>query len=155
MTSTNPTSRNETPLYDPNRFTSPAQQERWFQTLARTLAVDFDGVLHPYTDGWVGSVPADEMPNPGAFAFLAHLHDNGYRVVVFSTRCDHPEGLNGTRSWLAKHGLDELIDDVTHTKPAAVAYVDDRAVAYRAENWEDCLLEIDRLAGGRPHGAAS
>lgn len=129
-------------------------RERWFAQLARTVAVDFDGVLHPYTEGWVGPEPADEPPMPGAVEFLTVLVGDGFRVVVFSTRCDTEEGLEGTRRWLAKHGLDPLIDDVTCRKPAAVAYVDDRAVSYRAGNWPECLNEIDRLAGGRPHGAA-
>ncbi len=134
--------------------TDPGYRERWFSTLARTVAVDFDGVLHPYTKGWVGPVPADEPPTPGAREFLEALVADGYRVVIFSTRCDTPEGLAGTCDWINQHGLAGLIDNVTSQKPAAVAYVDDRAVVYRHGNWIQCQAEINRLATGRAHGAA-
>lgn len=139
--------------FDPKRFTSIEEQEGWFNTLARTVAVDFDGVLHPYTEGWVGSVPADEPPMPGARDFLRRLIESGYRIVVFSTRCDHEDGLVGTRNWLLAHGLLGFIDDVTCQKPAAVAYVDDRAVPFVGD-WADVHAGIERLANGRSHGAA-
>lgn len=140
-------------IFDPFRFKTLEEQEGWFAALAKTVAVDFDGVLHPYTEGWVGSMPADEPPTEGADEFLRTLVDAGYRIVVFSTRCDHPEGLDGTRAWLAKWGLMRHVDDVTCQKPAAVAYVDDRAVAFTG-NWGEVLDGIAGLAKGRPHGAA-
>lgn len=132
----------------------PEYRERWFSALAKTIAVDFDGVLHPYTDGWVGPVPADEPPTEGAETFLATLVGDGFRIVVFSTRCDTEEGLAGTCAWLDKHKLTPMIHDVTCQKPAAVAYVDDRAVTFRGD-WASVLNEIDVLADGRPHGAAA
>ncbi len=61
----------ESAVFDPARFATMEEQEGWFKNLARTIAVDYDGVLHPYTAGWVGSVPADEEPMPGAPEFLA------------------------------------------------------------------------------------
>lgn len=130
----------------------PALLERWFEVLAKTVAVDFDGVLHPYTDGWVGSTPADEMTNVGAAEFLRELKAQGYRVVVFSCRCDHPEGLIGTRDWLERFDLMQYIDDITHLKPAAIAYVDDRAVTFRWGEWGRCLEEIQQLGSGGPRG---
>lgn len=141
-------------VFDPVAFETMADQERWFANLARTVAVDFDGVLHPYSRGWVGSVPDDEPPMPGATAFLIRLKNAGYRVVVFSTRCDHDEGLAGTREWLERQGLDEFVDDVTCKKPAAVAYVDDRAVPFTG-SWESVEEGIARLAAGRAHGAGT
>lgn len=122
-------------------------------TYQRTIAVDFDGVLHPYTNGWTGYTPEDEPPMDGAFAFLGKLKADGYRVVVFSTRCDNPEGLAGTRAWLVTHGLDPLVDDVTCSKPPAVAYVDDRAVPYLGD-WSAVLAGIARLEG-KTHGAGT
>lgn len=130
-----------------------AELERFFKTLARTVAVDFDGVLHPYTEGWVGSTPADEPPMAGAEDFLRGITEVGYRVIVFSTRCDHEKGMEGTKMWLEKWGLMNYIDVVTCQKPAAVAYVDDRAVPFQGD-WEAVVAGIGRLAGGRAHGAA-
>lgn len=119
----------------------------------QTVAVDYDGVLHPYTEGWVGPVPADEPPMPGARLFLETLVAQGFDVVVFSTRCSRTEGLVGTIDWLQKHDLFRFVVKVTHEKPAAIAYVDDRAVAYRGD-FDECLTRVDELARGRTHGAA-
>lgn len=141
-----------THLHDPEAL------ERWFDVLGKTVAVDFDGTIHPYTDGWCGSTPADEEPLPGAREFLHALRDAGFRIVVSSCRADHAEGLDGIRQWLARYGLD-FVAEVTHLKPAAIAYVDDRAVSFRPNsldgNWAACLAQVHELAAGRRHGAAS
>lgn len=131
----------------------PEYRERWFAELAQTVAVDFDGVLHPYSEGWIGFAPADEPPAAGALEFLQQLNDDGYRVVVFSTRCESDEGLDATTEWLRKHGLLHLIADVTCKKVGAVAYVDDRAVVFRG-SFTDARTDVDALAKRRPSGAA-
>jgi FMN phosphatase YigB (HAD superfamily) len=129
--------------------------ERWWNKLARTVAVDFDGVLHPYTDGWKGSVPVDEPPVPGAKEFLQWCVQQRYEVVVFSTRADHAEGLAGILAWLLKYGLLEYVEGgVTHTKPPAIAYVDDRAVPY-AGDWEAVRQGVKVLTLGNSHGPAT
>lgn len=134
-------------------LSDPELKKGWFETLAKTVAVDFDGVLHPYTEGWIGLVPADEPPMPGAVEFLTGLRERGYRMVVFSTRCNHVDGLQGTQEWLQKWGLAEFFEEVTCDKPAAVAYVDDRAVRFSGD-WDSVLLDVEELAKGRAHGAA-
>jgi hypothetical protein len=129
---------------------SPEMKE-YMTMLGKTIAFDFDGVLHPYTAGWTGSVPADEPPVEGAREILRDLRDAGFKLVVFSTRADHQEGLAGILAWLAKHDLSAYVDDVTHLKVPAVAYVDDRAVAFRpAEGlgWNEVRLGIAGLVFG-------
>ena len=135
--------------------------EGWWQALARRVAVDYDGTLHPYSKGWTGSEPDDEPPIPGAEDFLLGLLADGYEVVIFSTRADHPEGREGIIRWFGKHMRSvfyAMRDDgtvrVTHEKPAAVAYVDDRAVPFVNGDYTAARAEVDRLAAGRPHGAA-
>lgn len=118
--------------------------ERWFDRLQRTIAVDFDGVLHPYTAGWCGSVPADEPPIPGAREFLHNHVQAGYRIVIFSSRVDHKEGLDGVWAWLNEHDLAQYVEEVTHTKVAAVAYVDDRAVPF-AGDWQSVAAGVAHL----------
>jgi hypothetical protein len=87
---------------------------------------------------------------------LFHEHPN---YPVSSCRADHPEGLAGIWNWLAKYGLRQLVDDVTHLKPPAVAYVDDRAVACRPVGdpgeFQRVSLAIDLLAAGRHRGATT
>lgn len=119
----------------------------------KTISVDFDGVLHPYTQGWVGYEPADEPPVPGAREFLQGLKAAGYRVVVSSCRVDTVDGMEGAMGWLMEHDLERFIDDVTWEKPAAVAYVDDRAVPFRGD-WQRVIEDIDELVHHKVHGAA-
>lgn len=92
-----------------------------------TVAVDFDGVIHCYSSGWTGYTPCD-APEPGALLFISRLLDDGYEVVVMSTRAETDEGRIGIEQWLTRHGFPVL--RVTHEKVMAVAYVDDRAIPY-------------------------
>lgn len=140
--------------FDAARFATSQEQERWFENVTRTVVVDFDGVLHPYSGGWVGYIPADELPSPGAKEFLEQLNEAGFAVVVVSSRCDHDDGIKGIREWLNRYGLRALVSDVTSTKVPAVAYVDDRAVAYTG-SFSESLAGVLALAGASPaHGPA-
>lgn len=131
----------------------PEYKARWFIDMERTLSIDFDGVIHPYTEGWTGFEPADEPPTRETVEFLRAAHEAGYRIVVSSVRCESEEGLAGTRRWLEKHGLMSWIDDVTCQKPAAIAYIDDRAVPFTGD-WDTVRQGVSRLSMSRPHGAA-
>lgn len=137
---------------------SPEETERWFYALSHTVALDFDGTLHPYTNGWTGSTPDNEPPIPGSRTFINQLLSLGYQIVIFSVRADHEEGRVGIEQWLAKWYGVEIAGQirVTHEKPPAIAYVDDRAVVFTPEepNWDECLSGIELLADGRPHGTA-
>lgn len=141
------------PTFEDVHGHSDRVKEGWWTTLARTVAVDFDGTIHPYTKGWTGSAPEDEPPIEGAREFLEQLHVDGFRVVIFSTRADHVEGKLGIEEWLRRYDLSHYVDDVTHAKPAAIAYVDDRAVVFDG-SWVPVRTAIDGLAAGRAHGAA-
>jgi hypothetical protein len=130
----------------------PSLLAEWFDILKRTIAVDFDGTIHPYTDGWVGSIPADEPPIDGVREFLIDLDARGFRTVVFSCRADHIEGKAGIADWLLRYDLLPLVAEITHVKPAAVAYVDDRAVVYSGD-WPTVMHHVLGLADGRAHAA--
>lgn len=105
--------------------------------LKKTVAVDVDGCLARY-HGWRGH---DKIgtPHKGAVAFTHNLKDEGFRVLIYSTRCkgdavddqyDNPLRLREVlQAWLDKHGFyyDEIY--IGQGKPMAVAYVDDRAVS--------------------------
>lgn len=122
------------------------------ETWQRTVALDFDGTLHPYTNGWQGQIPADEPPEPGAIEFLKMCATRNWRVVVFSCRALDLDGNEGIHQWLIKHGLRELVAGITHIKPVAFAYVDDRAVNFRGD-WMEAFVQTDALAA-HPSGAA-
>lgn len=98
-----------------------------------TVAIDFDGVIHPYTAGWVGPAPADEPPEDATVDLLFWCREVGLRVVIFSTRATDAEGLRGIVDWLSRHEIADLVDEITSEKPPAVAYIDDRAVTFRRD----------------------
>ena len=101
----------------------------------KTIAVDFDGVIHAYRQGWQGGVIYDD-PVEGAFDGIRKLVKEGYLVVIHTTRAETPERTQSVRDWLHKHGAADLANlEITNTKPKAIGYIDDRAV--RFTNWED------------------
>lgn len=133
-----------------------------------TVGVDFDGVIHRYSNGWHDGSVYDE-PNPGALTGLRWLMER-YAVFVFTTR--HPAQV---APWLREHGFDVVTDLtgevcdcedtglfphviehqcrnfwneqgrllVTRRKLGAIAYIDDRAI--RFESWHQVLADMVTL----------
>jgi hypothetical protein len=110
----------------------------------KTVALDYDGVLHSYTSGWTGEAPTDP-PHPGALEFVQDLIDQGAKVVVYSTRAKTYLGRVGMLSWFREHGFPLDADNITNEKPPAIAYVDDRAVEFRGD-FAQALAGINELA---------
>jgi len=90
------------------------------------VCVDLNGVLDAYT-GWRGPHHWDP-PRPGAEEFLRSLCEQGFRVVIHTTRW-----ADDARGWLESHGLDRWVSEITDRKPAAHVFVDDRAVCFRGD----------------------
>lgn len=100
----------------------------------RALAFDFDGVIHIGYDGWrdgtiYGTIDHELM------AYIAQLM-SAYDIIISSTR---PAAQ--IAQFLTAHGYKACPFEgifwhsadtigVTNLKPAAVAYIDDRAVRY-------------------------
>lgn len=53
--------------------------------MAKTIAIDFDGVIHQYSKGWQRGQCYDPPVN-GVFESIQHLMKKGYSVFIFSTR---------------------------------------------------------------------
>lgn len=101
----------------------------------KTIAIDFDGVLHEYSKGWNGG--KIERPEPGAKEALITLCKK-YDVVILTARTD----LEPVAKWMTAQ-FPEVIDQITITnvKPAAAIYIDDRAL--RFFNWPQALCAVD------------
>jgi hypothetical protein len=93
----------------------------------KTVVFDFDGVINSYKSGWKGVSVIPDPPVEGIKEQIAELRKT-HRVVIQSTRCTKPEGIAAIKDYLAKYGIE--VDDVTADKPPAIAYVDDRAIAF-------------------------
>lgn len=117
----------------------------------KTIAVDFDGVVHAYSKGWQDGTIYDP-PLPGALEGLTALMDT-CAVFIHTSR-----DAGAVAGWLAERGFDTVLDVdgpthpkrqfwneqgtllVTDRKLPAVAYIDDRGI--RFQNWEQVLHDI-------------
>jgi hypothetical protein len=98
----------------------------------RTLAIDFDGVLHSYASGWKGATEIPDPPVAGAIAFLTQAVER-FDVAISSVRSAQPGAIDAMRAWLRAHGLPEhVIERIRFplTKPPAELYIDDRAYRF-------------------------
>lgn len=127
-----------------------------------TVALDFDGVLHPYTKGWHDGTCYDP-PTADAVRALDELM--GTRPVAIMTA----RPLDPVGDWLDEHvphipyvldyqmQFDHWADNttllVTNRKIVAAYYVDDRAIRFgqgrraMADGWDDLTLVIDHWDG--------
>lgn len=106
----------------------------------KRICMDFDGVIHSYTEGWTGD---DDIPSPpvdGIKDFINLLRTSGYEVVVNSTRCRSSSGYFAVHEYLNKHGI--KVDSVVKDKPPAFIYIDDRALKFNPLDYLGMLKEI-------------
>ena len=106
--------------------------------MRKTVAFDFDGVIHKYSKGWQDGSIYDSI-NMKLLEFIKELL-NTYNVVIYSTR--DPEQITNHLNELHFIKFEtfnsifwnkENVVGVTNTKPAAILYIDDRAFEYIPE----------------------
>ncbi|MGW0948503.1 hypothetical protein ACWD4O_38935 [Streptomyces sp. NPDC002623] len=120
----------------------------------KTLAIDFDGVIHQYSRGWQDGTIYDP-PLPGALQALEQL-TRTYAVFIHTTR-----DATNVAAWLAQRGFDTVVDVdgpthpkrefwnevgpllVTDRKLPAVAYIDDRGI--RFTDWDQALSDLAQV----------
>jgi len=109
------------------------------QIKAKVLAVDFDGVIHKYSKGWVDGTIYDK-PMPGASEIMGELTKRGLGIIIYTTRLN-PEVRNLTEveqqtqminQWLKKNNFvkGEHYQAITALKPKASYYIDDRTIKF-------------------------
>ena len=106
--------------------------------MAKTVVLDFDGVIHSYTSGWKGVAIIPDPPVVGIKEAIEEIRKE-YKVVIVSTRCFQEGGLKAVRKWLNKHDI--TVDEVLAHKPPAIVYIDDRAITFDG-NTKDLLHQI-------------
>ena len=134
----------------------------------KTIAVDFDGVIHRYSKGWLdGSIY--DPPVSGAAEALYRLKRAGYRVLIFTTRASNRniDGVEETSQliavaeYLEKH---EIPYDAIFAgeKPMYTAIIDDRAIRFDPRPpwwktifglktaWDLCIDQLERLGILKP-----
>lgn len=103
----------------------------------QTVVFDFDGVIHSYTSGWQGENVIPDPPVPGIAESIKSFRENGYEVIVVSTRCKFGAGKGAILRYLEKNGI--YVDDIMAEKPPAICYIDDRAICF--DGHPETLLE--------------
>lgn len=103
----------------------------------RTVAVDFDGVIHSYISPWQGANIIPDPPLPGAIEWLSKLVLD-FNVVIFSARCNDDAGIHAMQQWFIRWGLrPEVHEQITYEpgKPSAWVFIDDRAIQFTGNFW--------------------
>lgn len=106
----------------------------------KSIALDFDGVIHSYKSGWTGDVPKDP-PMEGVREAMEKLIKDGWVLKILSTRKKE-----NIEKYLKEHDLDQFISGVYNTKIPAQIYLDDRGVHF--SNWDDALQDIKNFKKG-------
>ena len=121
-----------------------------------TLAIDFDGVIHGYRDGWRQGQIYDD-PVPGFFDWAAEAQEH-FTLVIHSSRAANLFGVDQITSWLhqhhalwqaAKEGRPSIAIRVADEKPPAWLTIDDRCLRFDG-NWADPALDPDAILAFKP-----
>lgn len=129
----------------------------------KTIAVDFDGVIHGYSKGWQDGLIYDP-PIAGSASTLSRLQRAGYRIVIYTTRAanrtidgNFERGqLEEVAGYLSAWGIpyDEIF---TGEKPIFTALIDDRAIRFNPRPpwwktffgqltpWDLCERQLERF----------
>lgn len=113
-----------------------------FESDAKNLAIDFDGVIHNMDKGFHdGTVYGD--PLPGSLEAIKNLSKK-YTIIIYTAKAKPSRpliqgktGIELVWEWLRKYNIDQYVEKVTAEKPRAILYIDDNG--YRHTNWTDTL----------------
>lgn len=107
----------------------------------KTICIDFDGVIHDYSNGWQGEDVFGQMI-PNADTGTSVLKQKGWTVIIFTTRKKTDE----LEKWLKEHNIayDYINENPgqpenTSGKIIADVYLDDRGICFRGR-WDSWLI---------------
>lgn len=103
----------------------------------KTIAIDFDGVIHKYSKGFKGLDNAYDEPMPGTIEALEKLNSLGFDLKIMSSR---PAPV--IIKWLEKYGMTKLISEVSNHKFPATVYIDDRGFKFNDWNQVDEIINL-------------
>lgn len=115
--------------------------------MAFTIAVDFDGTLSSYEQGFIGPDVFGQpiMPVVESLQLLKRM---GWKIIIFTCR----EKSEGMIKWLKEHEVpfDEINENSdnpkgTSPKPFAHVYLDDRALNYGGQDAHTLMDQIFKL----------
>ena len=119
----------------------------------KTICIDFDGVIHDYSNDYQGKdVFGDMIPNADNGTQV--LHEKGWKIIIYTTRPKTP----ALEKWLKDHKIsydyiNENPDQPEESKGCkliADIYLDDRGMTFRGQ-WDKWL--IGDIATFKPSGS--
>ncbi len=113
------------------------------------LCLDFDGVCHSYTSGWINAWTIPDPPVAGLFPFLEQAFTH-FRVAIYSSRSEFASGRDAMKAFFMANAIEyfmyqketegapreaalrlvELLE-FPASKPSAYVTLDDRAVTFK------------------------
>jgi len=119
------------------------------QPTKKTIAVDLDGVIHVYSRGWHDGTMYDKAV-AGSHNALADLVSRGFHVAIVTARLNPKYDATNTQrnnvtQWLSDHDyvVGKHYHELINNKPAALAYIDDRAIAFKT--WDQTISDLQDL----------
>jgi histidinol phosphatase-like enzyme len=112
----------------------------------KQIAIDFDGVIHRYSKGYLDGTIYDK-PIEGSLDAIKELSKK-YKIIIFTCKAkptrqliNGKTGIELVREWCEKYDIMKYIDRITSDKPRALVYIDDRG--YYFKSWEKTLKDMN------------
>ena len=111
----------------------------------KQLAIDFDGVIHKSSKSFYDGTIYDE-PVDGVEEALKQLSKD-YTLIIYTCKAnpDRPlvndkTGIELIWEWLEKYDFAKYISEITHGKPNAKYYIDDKGIKFIS--WNQTIEEV-------------
>ncbi len=119
---------------------------KYVSTSEKTIALDFDGVIHNDTKGFHdGTIYG--TPIEGTKDALIEL-SKSYKLVIYSCKSNPNRPLINNKTgteliweWLEQWDMKQYISDVVINKPNALLYIDDKGLKF--ESWNQIMRQIN------------
>jgi len=113
---------------------------------SKRLMIDFDGVIHEYTEWNNGKLNG---PIKGAKEAIDKLKEK-YKIIIFTTRASKTENgpevteklIKDVAAFLNEHDIH--FDDITADKMGAQAYIDDKGIRFEGD-WDAILNKVKEI----------
>jgi hypothetical protein len=121
-----------------------------------TICIDFDGVIHSYERGWQDGTIYGTIVD--GFFEWAEVAKNHFRLVIYSSRSKSDDGILEMGHWLHEqrsiwrkksgflNNLTATDFEFAHEKPAAFLTIDDRALTFNGDWYDDAYWPEALLA---------
>ena len=118
--------------------------EEIVKIMMKTVICDFDGTISEW-----GDYPEPGPPTPGVKEALQALKDQGYEIIILSSRTSDVMSKHPIDKEMEKRRMEEYLNkheipyDMVSKgdKPPAQFYIDDRGIAFDG-NWKEVLDRI-------------